>query len=138
MMPVSERIDWSASPVPRRVAVATTVVQVHLVSSYLLGGVLPYFWREATYANLADGPVPDWVLVVPGLLFFLPAFWMVAFDAVMGLLLTMMGLSVLAACGRWLTVRTRNWLLAAVMLSVGLVAFSFTPIADAIRTWVLD
>jgi hypothetical protein len=138
MMPVSERIDWSVSSVPRRVAVTVTVTQFYLVASYLLAGLVPYFWRDASYASLSDGPVPEWVLVVPAALFLVPGFWIVAFDTTFGLLLAMAGLLTLTAYRRWLTVRARNWLLAAATLSLGFAVFALTPTADAIRTWVLD
>jgi hypothetical protein len=91
MMPVSERVDRSTSRVPRRLAVTTTVVQLWLLSAYLLIDVLPYFWPHAVLAGWMDDPVGTWLLAIPALLLGFAAFWVAVFDTAVGAALAVTG-----------------------------------------------
>jgi hypothetical protein len=138
MMPVSERIDGSTSRVPRRLAVATTVVQLYLVSSYLVMAALPYFWRDLTMAAWMDDPVGRWVLAVPALLLGYTGFWVTVFGPTVATISLVGGTMTAVVHGRWLTKRVLGWLIAATVLSLAFLAFSLTPLAEDIRIWVLD
>jgi uncharacterized membrane protein len=137
MMPVSERIDWSVSRVPRRAAVTATVSQLYLVVAYLLTGLLPYLGRATPIVSSYYG-LPDWLLFLPALLFGLVGFWVVAFDTALGAIVAFTGIVAWAASHRWISSRATSWLLAATGLSLALVIFSLTPLASDVRIWVLD
>jgi hypothetical protein len=138
MMPVSERVDRSTSRVPRRLAVTTTVVQLWLLSAYLLIDVLPYFWPHAVLAGWMDDPVGTWLLAIPALLLGFAAFWVAVFDTAVGAALAVTGVTVLLSARRRLSRRATAWLIAGTGLSVAFLVFSLSPLAEDIRIWVLD
>jgi hypothetical protein len=138
MMPVIERVEWSASRAPRRFAIAAIVVQVWLLTAYLLVDVLVYFDRDVVPTRWMDDPVGRWVLAVPALLLGFAAFWVAVFDTIVGATLVVTGLAVLLSTRRRLSRRVTAWLVAATALSAAFVVFSLTPLAEDIRIWVLD
>jgi len=138
MMTVIERVARSQSRVPRRIAIAAIVLQLWLVSAYLLVDVLPYFWRGDALGGWMDGPIGTWLMVVPALLLGFVAFWVAVFDTVVGATLAVMGVTVLLSARRRLSRRVTAWLVAVTGLSVAFLVFSLTPLAEDIRIWVLD
>jgi hypothetical protein len=138
MTPVSERVDRPASRVPRRLAIAATVVQLWLVSAYLLIDVLPYLWPEAVLAGWMDDPVGRWLLAIPALLLGFAAFWVAVFDTTVASAMVVIGVAALGVGGRRLSTRVRWWLVAATVLSLAFGVFSLTGLAEDIRIWVLD
>jgi hypothetical protein len=137
MTPVGERLDRPTSRGPRRLAVTITVVQLWLVSAYLLLDVLLYFWPDAV-PGWVDEPVGTWLMAIPALLLGFAAFWVAVFDTVVGATLAVTGVTALLLARRRLSRRATAWLIAATGLSVAFLVFSLTPLAEDIRIWVLD
>jgi hypothetical protein len=138
MMPVVERVERSESRVPRRLAISAIVVQVWLLSAYLLVDVLPYFWPDAVLAGWMDDAIGAWLMAVPALLLGFVAFWVAVFDTYAGAALAVTGVAVLLSARRRLSRRVRGLLFAGTVLSLALLVFSLTPLAEDIRIWVLD
>ena len=138
MMPVIERVERSESPLPRRLAISAIVVQVWLLSAYLLVDVLPYFDRDVLPAGWLDDPIGRWVMAVPALLLGFVAFWVAVFDTYAGAALAVTGVVVLLSARRRLSSRVTGLLFAGTVLSLALLVFSLTPLAEDIRIWVLD
>ena len=138
MMPVAERVDLSTSRVPHRLALTLTVLQFWAVAAYLIGGAALYAWPGLQYDSLLQRGIPEWLLVVPGLLFVAPGFWMAAFGTFFGTVFTAAGALVLATLRRHLSTRAATWLTAGSLLTAGVLIFSLTPLGDAVRIYILD
>ena len=138
MMPVIERVEWSTSRAPRRFAIIAIVVQLWLLTAYLLVDVVPYFWPNVMMAGWMDEPAGQWLLAMPALLLGFAAFWVAVFDTVVSAALAGIGVTVLLSARRHLSRRVVTWLIAATVLSLAFLVFSLTPLAEDIRIWVLD
>jgi hypothetical protein len=116
---------------PRRI-VALAVLQCYVIVAYLIGGIVPYVWR--------GGPnPPTWLIIVPGLLFGTPGFFITIAGAIAVIPVALAGVAVLTVVNRRaLSARLHNWLVAGTVATAALATFMLTPLGHTIQVYILD
>lgn len=107
------------------------VLELYVVAAYVAAAVIPYLWRH-------HPAPPTWTWIVPGWLLGVPGFGVTLLGPVLAVPLALIGVEMLAWHRRALSTRLRRWCVSATVLMGVYAAFSFTPLARTIATWVAD
>ncbi|MGW0431261.1 hypothetical protein ACWDV4_01735 [Micromonospora sp. NPDC003197] len=110
---------------------ALTGVQFYVVAAYLAAAVIPYLWSPRPYP-------PTWLWIVPGWLLGVPGFFVTLLGPVLAIPLALAGLVALARYRRALSARMTRWGLVATALSTAYAVYGLTPLAHAMRIYLID